>query len=207
MVEETWKEVALAQLLTLVEVPFLDGVLCEEKENKKQLRRNLIISNVVAKHTNMPFLGIVDFEDSVMHTAYDCLECMPKGTSMLSDEYVKQADAQTKTKLFWKIAKYYNELPEPLLPERFIDLHLAILNLIMTRRDKTALESLQLDVILLPWSVREELQRVLRFLSAVTSDKSFCLDIQVSLTKSVYSQSFNLVFKNMSRCLIILSWY
>ncbi|XP_041350977.1 DEP domain-containing protein 7-like [Gigantopelta aegis] len=180
VVEETWKEVALAQLLILVEVPFLDGVLGEEKENKKQLRRNLIISNVVAKHTNMPFLGAVDFEDSVMHTAYDCLQCMPKGTSLLSDESFKQGDAQTKTKLFWKIAKYYSELSEPLLPERFIDLHVAILNLIMTEHEKNALESLQLDVILLPWSVREELQRLLRFLSAVKKDKSFSLDVQES---------------------------
>lgn len=179
MVEETWKEIALAELLTIVDIMFLDGILSEEKENKRQQRRNIIISNVVAKHSVVPFLEGSDTTDCVMQAAFDCIECLPKGMALLADDTLKQTGTQTKLKLFKIISKYYQDLSDPLLPERFFDLHMAILNLILTGREETGLLALKLDVVLLPWAVREELQRLLKFMLAIAKDNTFRIDDQV----------------------------
>ncbi|XP_046359216.1 DEP domain-containing protein 7-like isoform X1 [Haliotis rufescens] len=196
VVEETWKEIALAELLTIVDIMFLDGILSEEKENKRQQRRNIIISNVVAKHSVMPFLEGSDTTDCVMQAAFDCIECLPKGMALLADDTLKQAGTQTKLKLFKIISKYYQDLSDPLLPERFFDLHMAILNLILTGREETGLLALKLDVVLLPWAVREELQRLLKFMLAIAKDNTFRIDVQETNEVIVLRTFSGCIFKH-----------
>ncbi|XP_033739605.1 DEP domain-containing protein 7-like isoform X1 [Pecten maximus] len=167
--EDLWKEVALCQLLTLIDLPFLDGLLVDEKPSKKFIKHNLIISNVVAKHWNIPSPSTG--QDPFMSSALGCIECLPKGISILENSFVRDTNPAAKLQAFHIISEHYTtQLDESLLPERFIDLHLAVLNFILQQTDQKALEALQLDMILLPWHVREELQRLLRFMAAVKNE-------------------------------------
>ena len=45
---------------------------------------------------------------------------------------------------------------DTILPGRFFDLHMAILNLILQQQNKQAVKALRLDMVLLPLSVKEE---------------------------------------------------
>ncbi|XP_050390420.1 DEP domain-containing protein 7 isoform X1 [Patella vulgata] len=196
VIEEIWKETALAQLLTLVDVSFVDGPLSEEKPAKKP-RHNLIISNTIAKRYTSPYKGSAPvFEDSVLHAGYDCIECLPKGLNLLSDDCLRQSNPKAKNKVFNIIAKHYRDLSECILPDRFVDLHLAILNLIVSQRESVALQALQLDMILLPWTVREELHRLLKFMNAVCKDHTLKLDQQGSNGEIVLQLFSDVIFKH-----------
>ncbi|ESO89191.1 hypothetical protein LOTGIDRAFT_106755, partial [Lottia gigantea] len=195
-IEEIWKETALAQLLTLVDVNFVDGPLSDEKPAKRP-RYSHIISNTIAKRYNSPYKGSNPcFEDSVLHAGYDCIECLPKGLTLLSDDCLRQSNPQAKNKVFNIIAKHYRDSGECILPERFVDLHLAILNLIVSQRSPLALKALQLDMILLPWTVREELYRLLKFISAVAKDPTLKLDNCESNEAIVLRVFTDVIFKH-----------
>ena len=43
--DEIWKEVALSKLLTLVDLPFIDGLLTQNACTQKSSKHNLVISN------------------------------------------------------------------------------------------------------------------------------------------------------------------
>lgn len=183
-VEELWKEVALCQLLSLIDLTFLDGFLMEEKPTKRHVKQNLIISNVVAKHWNIPSPSAN--HDKFMSTALGCIECLPKGMSLLENSFVRDIDPAAKIQAFHVISEHYStSTEESLLPERFIDLHLAVLNLILQQADQKAIEVLQLDMILLQWHVREELHRLLLFLSAIKHE-SIQLDAKVNIHPQPY---------------------
>ena len=86
VLEETWREVALAQLTTIIDLTFLDGVLAPDKPSKRQQQHhNLIISNIVAKNWHLPItqsvfnINEVGVEESVLQAAVGCIECLPKG--------------------------------------------------------------------------------------------------------------------------------
>ena len=87
-VNETWKEVALTQLLTLVDLTFLDGILSEEKRSRQQnIRENCIITNLMASNwyrTLTPSIlvpvNVRDRDtDLMLQCAMDCIECLPQG--------------------------------------------------------------------------------------------------------------------------------
>ena len=90
-VQGVWREVALSSLTTLVDLPFLDGVLAEDGFSRRQRRRhNFIISNIVAKNWHLPITAsLVDLrncgterycpDDAVLRAAIACVECLPKG--------------------------------------------------------------------------------------------------------------------------------
>ena len=92
-----WREVALTQLLTLVELTFLDGILNEDSTDHKssasgrrqQQRHHLIISNLVARSWHLPLTpnsslaGAQVLSDTLLVTAMDCIEFFPNGLSTL----------------------------------------------------------------------------------------------------------------------------
>ena len=57
---------------------------------------------------------------------------------------------------------------------------MAILNLLLQQQDRQAVEALQLDMLLLPLAVKEEMHRLLKFMTAVSLDSSLVLDPLVS---------------------------
>nr|KAG5711121.1 hypothetical protein BaRGS_004765 [Batillaria attramentaria] len=152
VIEETWREVALAQLTTLIDLTFLDGVLAQDKPSKRQQQHhNLIISNIVAKNWHLPVtqslfnldtVGLGEEEDSVIQKAIACMECLPKG----------------------------RHCP----PGRFFDLHMAILNLILQRHNRQALEALRLDMVLLPLPVSIKLYHMKTGQNLPDIDTTFC---------------------------------
>ncbi|KAK7107316.1 DEP domain-containing protein 7-like [Littorina saxatilis] len=188
VIEETWREVALAQLTTLIELTFLDGVLAPDKPNKRQQQHhNLIISNIVAKNWHLPITdslmnlnevgleGMME-EEGVIQTAIACIECIPKGSSLLSEHEFHCGDSNAKRQAFEILRKHYSQLSDTILPGRFFDLHMAILNQILQHGDGHAVEALRLDMVLLPVAVKEELHRLLKFMTAVSLDNTLVLD-------------------------------
>ena len=71
-------------------------------------------------------------------------------------------------------------MSDTILPGRFFDLHMAILNLILQQHNRQAVEALRLDFVLLPLAVKEEIHRLLKFMTAVSLDTSLVLDPNVS---------------------------
>lgn len=102
------------------------------------------------------------------------------GASLLTENNFQKNDDSTKQQAFELLHKHYSCLAETILPGRFFDLHMAILNLVLQRHDKQALEALRLDMILLPVTAKEELHRLLKFMTAVSLDTSLTLDSSVS---------------------------
>ncbi|KAL8606786.1 hypothetical protein ACOMHN_049615 [Nucella lapillus] len=186
VIEETWREVALAQLTTLIDLTFLDGVLAPEKPNKRQQQHhNLIISNIVARNWHRPLtqsllnldqVGLEGDGDSVLKSAIACIECLPKGASLLAEHSFVSTDSNTKRQAFDILRKHYSGQSETILPGRFFDLHMAVLNLILQHQERQALKALRLDMVLLPLAIKEELHRLLQFMTAVSLDTSLVLD-------------------------------
>ncbi|XP_076466136.1 DEP domain-containing protein 7-like [Babylonia areolata] len=186
VIEETWREIALAQLTTLIDLTFLDGVLAQDKPSKRQQQHhNLIISNIVAKNWHRPLtqslinldqVGLHPEEESVIQRAIACIECLPKGASLLAEHSFLGNDSNTKRQAFDILRKHYSGVGETILPGRFFDLHMAVLNLILQQQQRQAVKALRLDMVLLPLPVKEELHRLLLFMAALALDTSLVLD-------------------------------
>ena len=84
-VNETWREVALTQLLTLVDLTFLDGILSEDKISKEEHhpRDIFVISNIMVRNWHLPLTpsSVRTPTDPLMQTAMECIECLPLGNS------------------------------------------------------------------------------------------------------------------------------
>ena len=71
-------------------------------------------------------------DDPWMDAAADCLECLPEGEEMLDQALqLEKTDMTQRLRIFQLIADHYASLEEPLWSEKFLDLHLALLNLLM----------------------------------------------------------------------------
>lgn len=172
-----WREVALCQLLTIVEIPFLEGLLTEQKSGKKSTKQSLMLTNSVSKHYNSVCMNSVS--DPFMRTALNCIECLPKGLLVLEKDFVREQNPAAKIQAFHVLSGHYKSRSDSLLPENFIEVHLAILNFIIQQKHEVAIASLQLDMIILPWHIREELRRLLKFMVACSEMTDFSVDSKV----------------------------
>ncbi|XP_048771485.2 DEP domain-containing protein 7-like [Ostrea edulis] len=178
VMESLWREVALCQLLTLVEIPFLEGLLSEEKSSKKSLKQNVMITSSVSNHYNS--VSINNITDPFMRTAVGCIECLPNGLLVLEKDFVRGHNPAAKIQAFHVISGHYRSQANSLLPENFIEVHLAILNFIIQQKPETAIVALQLDMVILPWHVREEVRRLLKFMVACAEMTDFSVDSKVN---------------------------
>jgi hypothetical protein len=176
--ESLWREVALCQLLTLIEIPFLEGLLSDEKSGKKGFKHGAMISSSVSKHYNS--VSINHITDPFMRTAVGCIECLPNGLQVLEKDFVRGQNPAAKIQAFHVINGHYRSQTHSLLPENFIEVHLAIMNFIIQHKPDTAVVALQLDMVILPWQVREELRRLLKFMVACAEMTDFSVDSKVS---------------------------
>lgn len=194
VVTETWKEVALTQLLTLVDLTFLDGILSEDKQKSKHQKQHqhCVISNIMARNWHLPLTpSRIDSSsssdlrrqsdnpssDPMIKAAIECIDCLPKGTSLLNEPVFRRCGIEAKHRAKDIIIKHYTGMSECLLPDKFMELHTSILNLLLVDNKKTALSALQLYMIVLPMHVREELNRLIKFMLAVAGDKQIKLDV------------------------------
>lgn len=186
-IKDVWKEVALCQLLTIVDLSFLDGVLCDDKDKDKPNRKILrphhnsgIVSNIVAKHWSMRCAArSASHTDPFMKSALECIAHIPRGVSKFDTDFSKSTDPVTKLQAYNMICEHYSMRQDPIFPERFLDLNLAIMKLILSERESAALHAMQLNMILLPSRRMEELRRLLKFMSIAAIDKDVKLDQQV----------------------------
>ncbi|GFS16177.1 DEP domain-containing protein 7 [Elysia marginata] len=207
-VEEVWREVALTQLLTHVELTFLDGILNEDAGDHKsaalarrqQQRHHLIISNLVARSWHLPLTpgssvgGMPPPADPLLVTAMECIEFFPNGGNILNDPIFKRRGHEAKLWAKDLIVKHFNNLGESLLPQRYLELHMAILNQLLSGALDNALVCLQLYMILLPVSTREELYRLLKFMRSLAVDSTVTLDPQTSNELAVLSLLSDCIF-------------
>ena len=64
----------------------------------------------------------------------DCLECHPQGLDILDGSLSEESEAAHKLKLFQALSDHYGSLHIPLWSPKFIELHIALLNLLMQAR-------------------------------------------------------------------------
>ena len=170
-----------------MDLSFLDGVLCDEKDKEKMNRKVVrlnhhsgVVSNIVAKHWSMRCTArSASHTDPFMKAALECIAHIPRGISKFDTDFSKSSDPVTKLQAYNMICEHYNMRPDAIFPERFLDLNLAIMKLILSERNSTALTAMQLNMILLPNRQKEELKRLLKFMSIATVDKDVQLDQQV----------------------------
>ncbi|KAH9505576.1 hypothetical protein Btru_055918 [Bulinus truncatus] len=180
-VEEVWREVALTQLLSVVELTFLDGILSEDKRSRQQQQKDhLIISNLIARSWHLPLTpsSLNTPSDPLLQTAMECIEFLPKALNLLSEPVFRCRGIEAKLWAKDIIVKHFTGQSECLLPQKFLELHIAILNLVLAGNNENALNALQLYMILLPMAAREELYRLLKFMRSVACDTSIRLDPQ-----------------------------
>ncbi|XP_061678672.1 DEP domain-containing protein 7-like [Syngnathoides biaculeatus] len=87
--------------------------------------------------------------------------------------------AQCKMLLYGMLVRHYNTDRPPLLPERMTDVYSAITELLVDAKFGTALEALQLCLKLLPPSTREELYRILTFMTVAADTQEIKLDKEI----------------------------
>lgn len=177
---------ALCQLLTKVDLSFLDGVLTEEKDKstKKLLKPSChssgVVSNIVAKHWSMRCSArSASHTDPFMKAALEVIAHIPRGISKFDTDFTKSSDPVTKLQAYNMICEHYSGKLDALIPERFLDLNVAIMQLILSERLNAALHAMQLNMVLLPGRQKAELQRLLKFMSAVVLEQDLILDPQV----------------------------
>ena len=76
------------------------------------------------------------------------------GSVLLDEHNLCRYDTTTKLHSFQIIGKHYSSVSDTILPEKFFDLHMAILNLILLNLNVKALEALRLDMVLLSVAVK-----------------------------------------------------
>jgi len=182
-IQDLWKEIALCQLLTIVDLSFLDGVLTEEKEkcSKKTYKPyGTPVSNIVAKHWSMRCSAkSASHTDRYMKAALEVIAHLPRGISKFDTDFTKSSDPVTKLQAYNMICEHYSGKLESLFPERFVDLNVAIMQLVLSGREEAALQAMQLNLVLLPPRSKAELQRLLTFMAAAVQDPELQLDPQV----------------------------
>ncbi|XP_053271157.1 DEP domain-containing protein 4 [Pleuronectes platessa] len=182
-VEEVWKQQTLLQLLQIVELPMLDCILTSPSSAEPQACRallttqDLVISNTCLEREIPDSLNLPKM-DEWLSAAADCLELFPDQLIVFAGEQLRQgSDASAedgnaeqrstqKRLLFETIAKYYSgQEKAPLLSGRYLDIHVAILNLLDGGKVQDSIKASQLCLRLLERNVRDELRRLLAFMA------------------------------------------
>ncbi|XP_061533107.1 DEP domain-containing protein 7-like [Phycodurus eques] len=103
--------------------------------------------------------------------------------------------AHCKLLLYGTLVRHYNTDRPPLLPERMTDVYSAITELLVDAKLGTALEALQLCLKLLPPSTREELCRILTFMTVAADVQEIKLDKEME-NKLAVKRSFSRAILN-----------
>uniref|UniRef100_A0A3P9HNB3 DEP domain-containing protein 7 n=1 Tax=Oryzias latipes TaxID=8090 RepID=A0A3P9HNB3_ORYLA len=181
VVDEVWQEQILVRLLHLVELPVLEGVLQCTQSPSSQLRSSPMghLDPDVINSSSHPERQILRafkdsqyiHEDEWLCAALDCLDFLP-------DQLVVDGLVQFKLILYGILVKHYRNM-NPLLPQHFADVYSAITDLLIKAKLEKALEAVQLCLKLLPQSNREELHRLLAFMSLAADPKGMRVDKEV----------------------------
>uniref|UniRef100_A0A8D3E5C5 DEP domain-containing protein n=1 Tax=Scophthalmus maximus TaxID=52904 RepID=A0A8D3E5C5_SCOMX len=199
VVDEVWKQQTLLLLLQIVELPMLDCILTSPARAQPQACRgpltsqDLVISNTCLERELPDALNLPQL-DGWLSAAADCLELLPdqlivfageqlsQGSDSFAEEESAERMASRKRLLFDTISKYYSgQEKAPLLSGRYLDIHVAILNLLGENGGKLqdAIKASQLCLRLLETSVRDELRRLLAFMATAAHPDATRLQKQI----------------------------
>ncbi|XP_055018292.1 DEP domain-containing protein 4 isoform X2 [Boleophthalmus pectinirostris] len=213
VVEEVWKQQTLLQLLQIVEVPVLDSILTSPSKVQRQTslgplsKQDLIISNTCLERELTDTLNLPQL-DEWLSAAADLLELFPDqlivaAGEQLSQQYYDDKEQLTDQKrvLFDIISKYYNgQEKSPLISGRYLDIHIAILQLINGEKTEDAIKAFQLCFRLLDTSVRDELKRLLTFLAIAAHPKACRLQKQTDNRTLVCRTFQKAIVQNYKLC-------
>uniref|UniRef100_A0A3Q1GFP9 DEP domain-containing protein 7 n=1 Tax=Acanthochromis polyacanthus TaxID=80966 RepID=A0A3Q1GFP9_9TELE len=186
VVDEVWQEQTLLRLLTLVDLPLLDGVLhCSSSSpsSNRLLHSNpdlIYSSNHLDRRILRAFRDAQD--DEFLRSALDCLDFLPDQPVVeLSRElpqcFPPEEETSCKLLLYETLAKHYsNTNRPPLLPDNMTDIYSTIIDLLVNAKLGKALEALQLCLKLLPIGCRDELRRLLAFMSLAADPQEIKVD-------------------------------
>lgn len=206
VVDEVWKQQTLLQLLLIIELPVLDCILTSPERVRPRASRaplasyDLIISNTCLERDLPDALSLPQL-DSWLSAAAGCLELFPDQLIMATGEHLSQHNgssaeqvASQKRLLFDTIAKYYNgQEKAPLISRRYLDIHVAILNLLDDGKTQDAIRASQLCLRLLETSARDELRRLLAFMAAAAQPDACRLQKQVD-NRTLVCRTFQRAF-------------
>ena len=80
------------------------------------------------------FLPGFSSRDDWIRTALDCIELMPKGEKIVNAYLCESNEIVQKLKLYQGVIAHYTSASEPIIPNGFADVMVAIFNLIMQVR-------------------------------------------------------------------------
>ncbi|XP_076015028.1 DEP domain-containing protein 4 [Genypterus blacodes] len=210
MIEEVWKQQTLLQLLQIVELPVLDCILTSPARVQPQACRaslaihhqDLVISNTCPER-ELPDMFNLPQLDEWLSAAADCFELFPDQLIVTAGEHLSlqggNASAEgdeaerlacRKRLLFDTIAKHYGgQEKSPLLSVRYLDIHVAILNLLDEGEVQDAIKASQLCFRLQEASVRDELRRLLAFMATAAQPDACRLHKQID-NRALISRTF-----------------
>ncbi|XP_072340851.1 DEP domain-containing protein 4 isoform X2 [Scyliorhinus torazame] len=191
VVEDVWKQATLLQLLHLIHLPILDSILESplkvERRRLAQFNRqtDLIISNTFLDREVSKSLNL-SYTDEWFKVAVDCLEYFPDELIVHASELLSQIvndrevfAESNKRVLFDTIARHYSQNREPLLYDRYLNIHAGIIELLESGNSGRALEAAQLCIRLLEPNCREELHRLLSFMAVAAAPGAYKLHKQI----------------------------
>ncbi|RXM36712.1 SCY1-like protein 2 [Acipenser ruthenus] len=200
VVDDVWKQQTLLQLLQIIDLPILDSILESPVKMEQQTvpfcnHDDLVISNTCVDREVTHCLKL-SLLDTWLSAAIDCLECFPDQLIVIAGEHLSQQCEGEKEKmdvqkrlLFDTIAKYYNQEKGPLLTSRYFDIHTGIIELLEKRKSEESLDASQLCLRLLEPNARDELRRLLAFMSVAAEPEGYKLQKQYD-NRSVVCRTF-----------------
>ncbi|NXI96003.1 DEPD7 protein, partial [Psophia crepitans] len=186
VIEDVWKQQTLLRLLQLIDVPLLEDILVSSVKTKPDCfgkEEDLIISNTFLDREVTCSLNLPEL-DKWLYAAVECLEYFPdQFIVMVSQQLPQSTNKPTslntyKKILFDIIIKYYSQKKDSLLATQDLDFHLGIIELIEKGKTDQALEASQLYLKLLAPNIREELHRLLTFITIASESEGYKLQKQ-----------------------------
>uniref|UniRef100_A0A3B4GM16 DEP domain-containing protein 7 n=1 Tax=Pundamilia nyererei TaxID=303518 RepID=A0A3B4GM16_9CICH len=184
---ELWHQQAVFRLLQLIELPLLESLL-EGKETSRRALHGmdsdpdlLYTSSYLDREVLKAFSEAQ--ADEWMSGAVDCLEFLPddlvveisRGLAACGDDLIR-----CKRLLYQVLTKHYGHTQQPpLLSNQIFDIHCGISELLVNGKREQAVEALQLSLKLQDSRSREELRRLLRFMSVAAKPEEVKLHKEI----------------------------
>lgn len=187
LVDEVWRQQTVLRLLQLIELPLLEDLLEGRERPRPPLHGMdsdpdlLYTSSYLDREVLKAFSEAQ--ADDWLSAAVDCLEFLPdelvvevsRGLPRCSED-----QDQCKRLLYEVLAKHYGHTQHtPLLSNHVFDIHSGISELLVNGKHDQALEALQLCLKLQDSRSREELRRLLRFMSVAAKSQEVKLHKEI----------------------------
>uniref|UniRef100_A0A8D0FYA9 DEP domain-containing protein 1B n=1 Tax=Strix occidentalis caurina TaxID=311401 RepID=A0A8D0FYA9_STROC len=166
-VEETWRNIILIHLQTILGLPSLEEVL-----QPTQIVPEYVIYNV----TNTSRHGVVILQN----------KSGPRNNDMSQPTY-----SGFERDVFRTVADYFLNLPEPLLTFEYYELFVNILDLLQPHLERIAVEALQICCLLLPPPNRRKIQLLMRMISRISENVDMPRLHDAMGTRSLMIQTFS----------------